>query len=202
VTTTPLLFMFAIFFSVANRQLQSLTDEELYRMYGKGNAAAFRVLMDRYSGMVFGYLARFLGNSELARDVSQEAFIRVIKSADSFRGDSSFRTFLFVLVRHAALDAVKGQRVTVADDELENLATPDRSDLKLLSNQLSSAMEKGLAKLPPEQREAFLLREIDGMTFPEIAEIQQVNKETARSRVYYALKSLRQSLKGFGGNHE
>ena len=96
-----------------------------------------------------------MGNSELARDVSQEAFIRVIKSADSFRGDSSFRTFLFVLVRHAALDAVKGQRVTVADDELENLATPDRSDLKLLSNQLSSAMEKGLAKLPPEQREAF-----------------------------------------------
>lgn len=192
------------------------SDEDLYRVYAEdGDPQAFRELLDRHGTVVYRYLTRYLGDDEMARDVTQDAFVRVVTGAANFRGQSSFRTYLFTLVRHAAIDAVRTRRRRPdgtagsldapsgpdADDPppVARLAIPDHGDHRTLSGELSRAMEHGLARLPGEQREAFLLREVDGLTFPEIGAIQGVNLETARSRVTYAIRSLRQSLAGFGG---
>jgi len=192
------------------------SDEQLYREYGTGDEHAFRVLLDRHGSGVYRYLTRYLGDEEMARDVTQDAFVRVITGADGFRGQSSFRTYLFTLVRHAAIDAVRtrGRRPDLRgggafdgpDDRLpgdpwlvQRMSVADHAHQRTLSGELSEALEVGLAQLPSEQREAFLLREAEGLTFPEIGAIQGVNLETARSRVGYAVKSLRRSLAGFGG---
>ncbi len=191
------------------------SDEELYRLYADGDGRAFRTLLDRHGNVVYGYLSRYLGDDEMAQDVAQDAFVRVVRGADDFRGESSFRTYLFTLVRHAAIDALRrrDRRPDARAASLEalagpssedpplidRLAAPDRNDHRTLSSELSQALESGLALLTDVQREAFLLREVEGLTFPEIGAIQGVPLDSARSRVGYAIKSLRRSLADFGG---
>lgn len=217
---TPLLILLMLLLMDRGRPgraagLDARSDEELYRLYADGDGRAFRTLLDRHGTVVYGYLTRYLGSDEMAMDVAQDAFVRVIKGAGSFRGESSFRTYLFTMVRHAAIDALRSRArrpdVQAASLEApggaggdesplgERLSVPDQGHHRTLSGELSQALEGGLARLPSEQREAFLLREVDGLTFPEIGAIQGVPVDSARSRVMYAVKSLRRSLAGFGG---
>lgn len=220
IPSPPLLFILFLLMVQRLRPGRAATedprsDEELYRSYAEGDGGAFRVLLDRHGNGVHGYLARYLGDDEMAQDVAQDAFVRVIRGAADFRGESSFRTYLFTLARHAAIDALRGRNRrpdaraasleapagTSPDDTplAERLAVPDRGDHRTLSGELSAALEAGLAQLPDAQREAFLLREVEGLTFPEIGAIQGVPLDSARSRVVYAIRSLRRSLAGFGG---
>ncbi len=177
------------------------TDEALYRDYAAGDNRAFRVLLDRHGDAVYRFLTRQLGDPDTAADVTQEVFLKVIATAGEFRGDATFRTFLFQVARNAAVDAARSRSrrpdATPLREELAGSAADD--DGRAFSGELCRALEAGLERLPPEQREAFLLREVEDLTFPEIAAVQGVGAETARGRVLYAMKSLRRSLDGFGG---
>jgi RNA polymerase sigma-70 factor (ECF subfamily) len=192
------------------------SDEELYRRYAKGDGRAFRALLNRHGGAVHGYLTKFIGDAEMATDLTQDVFMRVISAAEDFRGEASFRTFLFRVMRNVATDSLRS-RIHRPDGNacsLDDPGRPDQSgpalvekmagsvvpvDHKTFSGELSQALESGLAGLPPEQRETFLLREVEGLRFPEIATILGVNESTVKSRMLYAVRSLRQSLAGFGG---
>jgi RNA polymerase sigma-70 factor, ECF subfamily len=190
------------------------TDEELYRRYADGDERAFRVLLDRHGGEVLGYLARFFGDREMATDLTQDVFLKVIAAAADFRGDSSFRTFLFRIVRNLCIDVMRSRSSRPdararsldapahGDDDArplsDSLAGPaPEADLRTLSGELSGALEVALARLPVEQREVFLMREVDGLRFPEIATILGVNENTVRGRMHTAVTRLRQDLSGF-----
>ena len=189
-------------------------DEELYRQFAEGDERAFAVLLDRYGDRVLGYLTRFFGDREMATDLTQDVFLRVIQAADDFRGQSSFATFVFRIVRNLCIDVMRSRasrpdaRALPLDgdggDESRSLSeviagpSPE-GDARTFSNELSTALEAGLARLPAEQREVFLMREVEGLRFGEIADVLGVNENTVKSRMHYAVTSLRQSLGSFRG---
>jgi len=193
--------------------LAGLADEDLYRRFAGGEERAFGVLLDRHGDRVFGYLVRFFGDRETARDLVQEVFMRVITGAPSFRGDCSFRTFLFRVVRNLCIDVMRARaaRPDAGAASLDAVEDPDDRPLsevvagrepdgvhRGLSRELSAALEEGLARLPPEQREVFLMREAEGLKFAEIAQVLGVNENTVKSRMHYAVQALRRDLAAFG----
>ncbi len=189
-------------------------DEELYRQFAEGDERAFAVLLDRYGNRVLGYLTRFFGDREMATDLTQDVFLRVIQAADDFRGQSSFATFVFRIVRNLCIDVMRARAARPdagalpldgdgGDDSRplsEVVAGPSpEGDARTFSNELSTALEAGLVKLPAEQREVFLMREVEGLRFGEIADVLGVNENTVKSRMHYAVTSLRESLGSFRG---
>lgn len=190
--------------------LGSLTDEELYRRFAAGDEEAFEALFERYGDRVFGYLARFFGDREVAKDLTQEAFTRVIVAARTFRGECSFATFIFRIVRNLCTDFLRShsKSATLALDTSdengrplsERLSTREHDNVdKAFSEEIAKALERALEVLPEEQREVFLLRASQGLSFREIAEVLGVNENTAKSRMHYAVRALRQHLSGFQG---
>ena len=193
-----------------------LTDEELYRRFANGEERAFAVLLERHGGRVMGYLTRFFGgDTELAADLTQDVFLRVVAAAGEFRWEASFTTFLYKTVRNLCIDVMRSRasrpdaRAASIDAEpgdgdrgplSERLAgTSPGGDARTLSGELSEALEAGLARLPPEQREVFLMREVEGLKFGDIAEVLGVNENTVKSRMHYAVLSLRDALSEFRG---
>ena len=150
----------------------------------------------------------------MATDLTQDVFLKVISAAEDFRGDSSFRTFLFRIVRNLCIDVIRS-RASRPDARARSLDAPagadadgrtlsevvagkaPAGDARTLSGELSAALEAGLVLLSPDQREVFLMREVEGLRFFEIAGILGVNENTVKSRMHCAVLSLRQSLAGF-----
>lgn len=194
--------------------LAGLDDEDLYRRFAEGDERAFEVLLDRHGDRVFGYLVRFFGDREMARDLAQEVFMRVIAGASGFRGDCSFVTFLFRVVRNLCIDVMRSRaaRPDAGAASLDAVTDPDDRPLsevvaghepdgvaRGLSRELSQALTQALARLPAEQREVFLMREAEGLKFAEIAQVLGVNENTVKSRMHYAVQALRRELAAFGG---
>lgn len=191
---------------------EGLSDEELYHRFAQGEERAFRLLLDRHGDKVLGYLTRFFGDRELATDLTQDVFMRVISAARRFRGDSSFTTFLFRIVRNLCVDVMRARAARPdthaasldqghdPDDRPLSETVPGREpdgEHRILSGELSQALKEGLAGLPVEQREVFLMREVEGLKFGQIAEVLSVNENTVKSRMHYAVVSLRRTLTAF-----
>lgn len=210
------LFLAFLFKRSADSSVQygQAADEDLYRRYAEGDDRAFAVLLDRWGGRVVGYLTRYFGDRDMAEDLTQEVFLKVIAAAADFRGESSFRTFLFRIVRNLCIDVVRARSVRpdLAAASLDGTAGDDpdgrllaevlpgdspAGDQRTLSGELSEAFLRGLTALPEEQREVFLMREVEGLKFREIADVLRVNENTVKSRMHYAVLGLREALDGF-----
>ncbi len=167
-----------------------------------GDDRAFEVLVRRHRTPVFSFLVRLTGDRARAEDLCQEAFLRVVRAADGWQPRAPFRTWLFSIARNQAVDEARRQafrRAEPLDGAASRAASddpaPDRSaDAALLRPRLEAA----LAALPDEQREVFLLREYAGLRFHEIAEVTGTPENTVKSRMRYALESLREKLAALG----
>ncbi|MBM4394980.1 MAG: sigma-70 family RNA polymerase sigma factor [Deltaproteobacteria bacterium] len=188
------------------------SDEDLYRRFAEGDERAFSLLLDRHGDNVLGYLTRFFGDREMATDLTQDVFLRVISAAPEFRGGASFRTFLYRIVRNLCIDVMRSRRArpdagaVSLDGDCEDDSRPlsevvpgvsPQGPDRTFSGELSIAVRAGLAKLPAEQREVFLMREVEGLKFCDIADVLGINENTVKSRMHYALTSLRQALAQF-----
>ena len=179
--------------------------------FGDGETSAFEELFERYRRTMFTYLLHHTGDAALAEDLLQEVFLRVIRGRRSFRGSAgAFRNWLYTVARNTLIDyrrragvrAAVNQPLAVRPDDArpeERIPAPegegDPHRAVVLGN-LRDRIEAAIASLPEAQREVFLLRERAGLDFAAIAEVTGCGVPTAKSRMRYALESLRRQLAG------
>ena len=171
------------------------TDEELMRLYQHGRAECFDELLSRYRGPVFSMLHAMLRERDLAEDVFQEVFIKVIRSADTFDTGRRFAPWLFKIADNACLEALRSRKWRTHEPLPDNAepAAPDthEPELTLLRNERRKNLADAIARLPDAQRQVILLREFAGLSFSEIAGIMDCPRNTALSHQHRALKRLR-----------
>lgn len=166
-----------------------------------GDANAFETLVLEYEKNVYNIALRMTGNSEDAADMTQEAFIKAYNSLQSFRGDSKFSVWLYRIVSNVCLDFLrsKNRRPTVSlsveDDDGEDaqldVADESQSPELLLDRKLTrDSVRRGLDSLPPDYRQILLLREIQGLSYDEIAHALSLEVGTVKSRIFRARKRL------------
>ena len=163
-----------------------------------GDVNAYEALVKKN---VYNLALRMTGNSEDAADMAQEAFIKAYNSLTAFRGDSKFSVWLYRIVSNVCLDFLRSrsrkQTVSLStenDDgeEVElDIADETHSPEQLLDRSLTrDAVRRGLAALPPDHREILLLREIQGLSYEEIADVLGLEAGTVKSRIFRARKKL------------
>jgi RNA polymerase sigma-70 factor (ECF subfamily) len=186
-----------------------LSDKELVVRARGGDRMAFQSLVEKYQKRVYAVTYGLLGNRESALDAVQETFIKAYRSLGSFKGKSSFYTWLYRIAVNASIDL--GRKEAHRDeiefrDELEQdmetgdyPVTPSAEDPagELMKKELGDAIEKAIGQLPPEQRSAIVLREVEGLSYKEIAETLQCSEGTVMSRLHYGRKRLQEILKPY-----
>ena len=166
-----------------------------------GDANAFETLVLEYEKNVYNIALRMTGNSEDAADMTQEAFIKAYNSLQAFRGDSKFSVWLYRIVSNVCLDFLrsKNRRPTVSlsveDDDGEDtqldVADESQSPELLLDRKLTrESVRRGLDSLPPDYRQILLLREVQGLSYDEIAQALGLEVGTVKSRIFRARKRL------------
>ena len=188
-------------------------DAEVVQRARSGDREAFRILVERYQGRAYGLALRVLRDEEQARDVVQDAFLKAYGSLDRFEGRSGFYTWLYRIVMNLCLDAKRrdrsGQHVEWSEEQVHGGAAeaalaaaddPQQSDpaLALERSELREQLAQAIEGLPEDARRTIELREIDGLSYKEIAECLGVPKGTVMSRLHYARRRLREALVAAG----
>ena len=181
--------------------MDELDDTALMLRYRDGDVHAFECLYRRHKTMLYRYLQRMCKQPDMANDVFQEAWSKVIAQRDGYEVRAQFKTFLYTIARNAALDAMRrnsAQHIndwTDIDDHAHALADDSPSlETQLTAEQLKQDLRRELEKLPAVQREAFVLFEEAELNLHDIALITGVTMETAKSRLRYAVNKLRSAL--------
>ena len=188
---------------------RNICDETLMLRYARGDVGAFEELLARHRRPLFGYLCRMLKNAELAEDIFQEVFIRVMKARTRYKKTAKFSTWLYRIAHNTCVDALRREnyrrteslsepRNARADSEMtleDALPSPNPGpDVELERREFSETLRMCLERLSPEQREVFVLRQYQNLPFKEIALATGTSESTVKSRMRYALKSLRGML--------
>jgi RNA polymerase sigma-70 factor (ECF subfamily) len=172
----------------------------------EGDTTAYRGLVEKYQTRVFQMVYGMVRNREDARDITQDAFVKAYKSLHSFRLESSFYTWIYRIAMNVAIDflrKVKRQPTTEFDEQvasrdaegsISNLHHADSPSKTLERKRLYSRIMDAMQKLPEDQRQVVLLRELDGMSYKDIADVMGVPEGTIMSRLYYARKKLQKLL--------
>ncbi|MFY1027985.1 RNA polymerase sigma factor RpoE [Actinobacillus seminis] len=175
---------------------EQLTDQALVERVQQGNKKAFNLLVSRYQNKVAGLLTRYVSQNDIP-DVVQESFIKAYRSIDSFRGDSAFYTWLYRIAVNTAKNylSAQGRRPPNEDilaEEAEtydvgtNLRDVDTPENEMLSSELKKIVFDTINGLQEDLRTAITLREIEGLSYEEIADIMDCPVGTVRSRIFRA----------------
>ena len=180
-------------------------DLALIRRVQQGDRSAFDLLVVKYQHKIVKLIMRYVRDSSEALDVAQEAFLKAYRAAPSFRGDSAFYTWLYRiaintaknhLVAHARkpvsydLDTQDPEQAGIMN-ELRELDTPEAL---VMSEEIRDTINRAIQGLPEELRTAILLREIEGMSYEEIAETMECPVGTVRSRIFRAREAIDKAL--------
>ncbi len=186
------------------------TDETLMLAYQKGDVRAFEVLFSRYQREIYGYLYRNLAADQNKDEAFQEVFYRVIRSAPTYTVTAGFATWLYTIARNYCIDLSRKRKLPMQNrldtkesgaesdgiETIPDLKTNPHKEMGLKS--LNEKLERALTLINPDQKEVFLLREKQGLSFEDIAQIVGVSQNTVKSRMRYAALALRDELKKMG----
>lgn len=188
---------------------QTLDREEEHALVRKaleGDGEAYRVLVERYQERIYYVCYGFVRNQEDARDLAQEAFVKAYRNLPRFQFRSKFYSWLARIASNLCIDWLRRKKVRKAELFEEGMASresggalhaihykndPSRS---AEDAELRIRLLEAIEALPDQQRQAIILREIDGMAYKEIAEVMEIPEGTVMSRLYYARKKLQRAL--------
>jgi RNA polymerase sigma-70 factor (ECF subfamily) len=186
-------------------------DEDIIARARAGDHEAFRVLVERHQGRLYRLAARVLRDEDLARDAVQDAFLKAYTSLRRFEGRSSLYTWLYRLTLNVCLDMrrrnksdrmVEWPETLVSDGVLLSEPTPASGmepppagpDVALERSEIRQRVGRAIEELPSEARETLLLREVDGLSYAEIAVTLGIPKGTVMSRLHYARRRVQKLL--------
>ena len=186
--------------------IQDETDQELVRRVQSGDKVAFDLLVRKYQHKVLKLVSRFVSDLAEAEDVAQEAFLKAYRALPSFRGDSAFYTWLYRIAINTAKNALVSSRRRPIDFDLD-LQDPEQYDRQALlkeadtpegvalTEEIRTTVEKAIEQLPEDLRTAIVLRELEGMSYEEIAQAMDCPVGTVRSRIFRAREAIDKRLK-------
>jgi RNA polymerase sigma-70 factor (ECF subfamily) len=183
-------------------------DETLMLRYQQGDRAAFAVLVRRHQQPLFNFAFRQVRVPQVAEDVVQETFVRVVQNAADFKHEARFTTWVYTITRNLCIDQLRkralrkhpsldqaggeeGDGPTLGELTADPRASVER---EATGSELKERIAIAVDKLPDDQREVFLMREVANLPFKEIAEITNVPENTVKSRMRYALERLQEAL--------
>jgi len=181
-------------------------DQALVERAQRGETAAFDLLVRKYQHKVAKLISRYVRDRAEVEDVAQEAFIRAYRALGGFRGESAFYTWLYRIAVNTAKNyleslgrrppgsdiEVEGAELIAAGEPLRESATPER---QLLTDEIARTVRQSLEALPEELRTAITLRELEGLSYEEIAEAMDCPIGTVRSRIFRAREAIDRELK-------
>ena len=183
------------------------TDESLMARYARGEAEAFELLYRRHEMRTWRYLERSVGNRATADELMQEVWFAIAREAPNYRATARFTTWLFTIAHNRMIDWMRANRPQISLETLgyeagavivQLTADPSTGPLAAaVAQEESSALAEALARLPAEQREAFLMQIEGELGVEEIAAITGISFETTKSRLRYARAKLREVLQEF-----
>jgi RNA polymerase sigma-70 factor (ECF subfamily) len=189
-------------------------DQQLVERAQRGDKQAFELLVSKYQRKLARLLSRFIRDSTEVEDVTQEAFIKAYRALPAFRGDSAFYTWLYRIGINTAKNylVAMGRRAPTTTeidseeaegfedgDQLRDLNTPEN---ELASRQIAETVNQTLAELPDELRTAITLREIEGLSYEDIANIMNCPIGTVRSRIFRAREAIAARLRPLLGTQK
>ena len=182
------------------------TDQQLVARVQKGDSRAFDLLVLKYQHRIFGLISRYVRDADEVQDVAQEAFIKAYRALPRFRGESAFYTWLYRIAINTAKNYLvarsrrpPGSDVEIEDAEyyasgeaLHEIETPENA---LFGAELKLVVERAIRELPEDLRTAVTLREFDGLSYEDIAEIMECPVGTVRSRIFRAREAIDAQVK-------
>ncbi|NVM04800.1 MAG: sigma-70 family RNA polymerase sigma factor [Candidatus Helarchaeota archaeon] len=187
----------------SNTLLKEITDEVLAEKVKAGSKEAYTELVKRYMKKAYSIAYQFVRNSEDAKDLSQDVFIKIYQSISSFKkGRKFFSWFYRILINHCINFKKKKSISGFNIEELKgytnsNSTVESEIDKEINHSELKGAVHKAISKLPLKQRKVVILCEIEGFKQQEVSEILKISVGTVRSRLFYARKRLKKYLKNY-----
>jgi RNA polymerase sigma-70 factor (ECF subfamily) len=186
--------------------LRSKTDQDVVALAKQGDESAYRELIRRYERPVFSLIYRMVRNRELAEDLSQETFIKVLNAVQSYRPEFKFSSWVFKIANNAAIDHLRRRELdTLSLEGSPHAETPEmveatalqvserqESQLEEVENrELGGQIEEAIQRLRPEYRSCILLRHVEGRTYEEIADVLGLPLGTVKTYIHRARNELR-----------
>ncbi|WP_295350460.1 RNA polymerase sigma factor RpoE [uncultured Succinivibrio sp.] len=186
------------------------SDEAIVKRVQQGDVSAYNILVIKYQHKVAQIISKFVGNSADVSDVAQEAFIKAYKAINNFRGESSFYTWLYRIVVNAAKtylesNSKRKNHIDVDSEEFQSidsqgvLTSRESPDKIIESQELQQVILSAMNELPEELRQAIMLREVDGMSYEDMADLLQIPIGTVRSRIFRARQFIEEKMSKFAG---
>lgn len=194
---------------VSPLDLSTATDQEVVVRAREGVEAAYRELIRRYQRPVFSLIYRMVRDRELAEDLAQETFVKVLNAIDRYRPEFKFSSWVFKIANNSAIDHLRKKELdTLSLEGGPDATTPDRLEATALqigdsgespleeleARELGSAIETAIGKLRPEYRTCIILRHVEGRPYDEIAEILGLPLGTVKTYIHRARAELRELL--------
>ncbi len=191
------------------RDLSDATDQDVVRYARGGSEAAYRELIRRYQRPVFSLVYRMVRDRELAEDLTQETFIKVLNAIDRYRPEYKFSSWIFKIANNAAIDQLRRKELdTLSIHGRPDATTQERIEATSLqigdatespleeveARELGSAIEKAIGQLRPEYRACIILRHVEGRPYDEIASILDLPLGTVKTYIHRARAELQAAL--------
>jgi RNA polymerase sigma-70 factor (ECF subfamily) len=189
--------------------LTNLPDADVVALARKGREVAFREIVRRYERPVFSLVFRMVRDRELAEDLSQDAFIKVLNHLDRYHPEFKLSSWLFKIAHNVTIDYLRKRKLTtVSMSGSPNASTPDEIEAtsfdvdsqsesaldEMASKELGTAIEQAIAKLRPEYRSCIMLRHVEGRSYEEVAAMLDLPLGTVKTYIHRARHELREAL--------